>query len=189
MAYPQTGISTSQTTETMKMQLRVYLGACIYEPENILLLPDVQFEGAVAGHGANFCKERYFDPQYDDLIIAFKDKKSDLQDIFSDKHFKATAGQVYYKEYFDLEQRGDLEGEDEPTGKRGQGFNSEDGVPLSLYQGTVMKQNNRSEWVCHTENTGHLGCLDHPEASDRLDGIQKYSRVPCPTGPKGLGFY
>lgn len=40
-AYPSTGISTSQTTESMKMQLRVYLGSVLYDPTKILILPDV----------------------------------------------------------------------------------------------------------------------------------------------------
>ena len=40
-AYPSTGISTSQTTESMKMQLRVYLGSVLYDPSKILILPDV----------------------------------------------------------------------------------------------------------------------------------------------------
>lgn len=34
MAYPQTGVSTSQTLETMRMQLRVYLGAAVYNPDH-----------------------------------------------------------------------------------------------------------------------------------------------------------
>ena len=47
MAYPQTGVSTNQSTETMKMQLRMYLGCAIYEPENLLICPDVQFEVSI----------------------------------------------------------------------------------------------------------------------------------------------
>lgn len=47
-AYPSTGISTSQTTESMKMQLRVYLGSILYDPTKILILPDV-FVHAVLG--------------------------------------------------------------------------------------------------------------------------------------------
>jgi hypothetical protein len=47
-AYPSTGISTSQTTEQLKMQLRVYMGAVLYDPTRVLVLPDVDIEGIVA---------------------------------------------------------------------------------------------------------------------------------------------
>lgn len=180
MAYPATGISTSQTTETMKMQLRVYMGAVIYEPENLLILPNVQFEGCVAGHGSKICESQFFDPQAEDLIIAFKTKGTDLHDIFEDEIFRETAGEVFYKEYLDMRDAGDLYGKDEPMGQSGRGFNTEDGVPLSLYQGTTMIQNASQQWVLATENVGHLGCLDSPACSDRLDGIQKFTPNPNP---------
>lgn len=47
MAFPMSAVSTSSTTETMRMQLRVYLGACLYDPEKVLIIPDIQFEGVV----------------------------------------------------------------------------------------------------------------------------------------------
>ena len=40
MAFPHTGVSTNQATEAMKVQLRCYLGAAIYKPNNVLVLPD-----------------------------------------------------------------------------------------------------------------------------------------------------
>lgn len=48
-AYPMTGISTNIAAESMLMKLRVYLGAALYQPEDILIIPDVAFEGIVAG--------------------------------------------------------------------------------------------------------------------------------------------
>jgi len=44
-AYPSTGISTSQTTESLKMQLRVYMGSALYDPTRVLVIPDVNIEG------------------------------------------------------------------------------------------------------------------------------------------------
>lgn len=44
---PHTGISTSQTDETMKMQLRVYLGAVLKRPESVIILPHVVCDGLV----------------------------------------------------------------------------------------------------------------------------------------------
>jgi len=50
-AYPSTGVSTSQTTESLKIQMRVYLGAGIYSPDRIIILPHVHFNRALGGHG------------------------------------------------------------------------------------------------------------------------------------------
>ena len=48
MAFPMSAVSTSTTTETMRMQLRCYLGACLYDPEKVVIVPDVQFECVVS---------------------------------------------------------------------------------------------------------------------------------------------
>lgn len=48
---PHTGISTSQTDETMKMQLRVYLGAVLKRPESVVVLPHVTCDGLVSQTG------------------------------------------------------------------------------------------------------------------------------------------
>ena len=48
MAFPMSAVSTSTTTETMRMQLRCYLGACLYDPEKVVIIPDVQFECVVS---------------------------------------------------------------------------------------------------------------------------------------------
>lgn len=45
VGYPFTGVSTSQAEERMRIQLRCYLGAVLYQPENVLILPNVFVEG------------------------------------------------------------------------------------------------------------------------------------------------
>ena len=45
VGYPMTGVSTSQATETLRIQLRTYMGCAITNPENIFVLPNVSFEG------------------------------------------------------------------------------------------------------------------------------------------------
>lgn len=45
---PHTGISTSQTDETMKMQLRVYLGAVLKRPESAIILPHIMCDQLVS---------------------------------------------------------------------------------------------------------------------------------------------
>lgn len=51
MAYPSTSIGDAATVEAMKMQLRVYLGAAVYDSNKILILPDVHCEGIVKVFG------------------------------------------------------------------------------------------------------------------------------------------
>ena len=47
VGYPMTGVSTSQATETLRLQLRTYMGA-ITNPESVFVLPNVSFEGLAA---------------------------------------------------------------------------------------------------------------------------------------------
>lgn len=46
-AYSSCGVSTNPTTELGRLQLRAWLGAVVYKPENILIIPDVAFESVV----------------------------------------------------------------------------------------------------------------------------------------------
>jgi hypothetical protein len=54
VGYPSTGCSTSHSQEQMMIHMRCYLGAAIYQPENIIILRDVFIEGvlecSIGGH-------------------------------------------------------------------------------------------------------------------------------------------
>ena len=183
MAYPQTGVSTSQTTESMKMQLRVYLGAVLYQPENYIVLPDVAFSGAVGGHGANVCTTKDYNPEEHDLILAFKTKGYSKGSLLDDPVFRATAGEIFYQDYIQ-DSKGnstfgtDMSKTDEPTSMGSDG----EGVPLVFHQGRTECYNDKSNtWSTATRNLGHLGQLDDPELSDRIEGMQKY-QVVAPEG-------
>lgn len=45
VGYPFTSVSTNQRTESMSVQLRVYLGAILKQPENVIVINDCCFEG------------------------------------------------------------------------------------------------------------------------------------------------
>ena len=47
-AYSSCSVSTNPSTELGKLGLRVYLGAAIYKPENIFILPNIAFESVVS---------------------------------------------------------------------------------------------------------------------------------------------
>ena len=167
MAYPQTGVSTSQTLETMRMQLRVYLGAAVYDPRHYIIIPDVAFNGIVSGADCkvfNGYKNGAINPDEHGLFVAFKTKSVDEIDVMDDVVFKATAGK-HYQEYIDLKTKGVSDGQDEP----------EANVPLKIYQGMTMIKSSSGEWVEQSRNLGHLGDLDSPEASDILEGMQRYN--------------
>lgn len=44
IGYPFTGVSTSHSEERMRIQLRVYLGSVLYNPENVLIMPNAFVE-------------------------------------------------------------------------------------------------------------------------------------------------
>lgn len=45
IGYPFTGVSTSHAEERMRIQLRCYLGACLYQPDAVMILPNVFING------------------------------------------------------------------------------------------------------------------------------------------------
>lgn len=45
VGFPFTSVSTSQADERMRIQLRCYLGAALYQPDNVIVLHDVYIEG------------------------------------------------------------------------------------------------------------------------------------------------
>jgi hypothetical protein len=47
IGYPSTALSTNASTESGRMQLRCYLGSVLYRPEDVLIMPDVSFDGLV----------------------------------------------------------------------------------------------------------------------------------------------
>jgi hypothetical protein len=51
IGFPMTGVSTSQATETVRVQLRTRMGAGVLDPESIFVLPNVTFEGIIKDSG------------------------------------------------------------------------------------------------------------------------------------------
>lgn len=169
MAYASTGITTDQTAETWRLQLRVYMEAAIYQPEKFVILPDVAFSGAIHGHGSVVCTGPDFNPDTHDLILAVKAKNFDDCCLLKDYFFRNTAGIRYYPTYAArfIAGNGAEEASDDLGGD----------APLSFYQGRTDECFN-GKWEKATDNFGHLSTLDSPVMSDRVDGMQKYQTVP-----------
>ena len=62
IGYPFTGVSTSHAEERMRIQLRCYLGACLYQPDAVMILPNVFINGItkVEYHGLPSAKLGHF---------------------------------------------------------------------------------------------------------------------------------
>jgi len=139
-AYPSTGISTSQTTESMKMQLRVYLGAVLYDPAKVLILPDVFVEGItkVDSIGTQ-------DTAPEELI-------SNDCPVYSKRLLEKSETKLdsCRNKGFQFETNGEIEVD-------------------TLYSGRVQKLE-AGKWVDICENRGHLGKMDDPDIMNQLGG-------------------
>lgn len=47
IGYPFTSVSTSQADERMRVQLRCYLGSVLYQPDNVIIMPNCHIDGVI----------------------------------------------------------------------------------------------------------------------------------------------
>lgn len=47
IGYPFTSVSTSQADERMRVQLRCYLGSVLYQPDNVIIMPNCHVDGII----------------------------------------------------------------------------------------------------------------------------------------------
>ena len=186
VGYPFTSVSTS-STEIVKIQLRVYLGAVMKRPENVILLRNIFFEGLREGSGTKLFENGYGGvgdnepgaPAGDLTVIGFP------------KTYLKAHSKIDYADFTD-EAIGRLAAEEKPAyfvtqaqlislgmvaadGLLDASFLSE-GVPTVVYQGACEhRPNSTGSWVPQQKNNGHLGILDDPALADRLFGTFAYS--------------
>ena len=189
MAYPSTGISTTQTTESMRMQLRVYLGALIRKEENLLILNDIQFDGIVKGHGCNLApslaefREYRGDPHrhsgrsqggdHHDLVICAKLKTTPWDRIWHDPVFCGMNTRGPFEHVFrermmfhqNTKTHTSPEWPEHEKNHKDTGALSGD-IPAIFRSGTVT--DHRGDEV--QTNRGHLGVLDNPDLCDVIYG-------------------
>ena len=165
MAYPQTNISTNQSIEVMKMQLRVYLGAAVYDPDRYIIMDNVAFNGIVCGHGCRVYKDAdgVFDHDKHDLIVGICKIDTNLADWRSDEYFKESVLKRIDPSAEPLDANVPLDFHKIP-----------DACCSSLFPGRVQVPGHGSSYKDLHVNGGHLGSLDDPLCVDRLEGIQKY---------------
>lgn len=129
-------------------------GAAIYQPENLLKLPNVSFEGLLSGH------------KIDDVVgppkspTPFSSGVSKISDFYD----SAALGQYFTTQKIDVD-------DDE----------LDRWLTEKVYSGAVYRRktdadkNGSAMWELYNKNTGHLGVLDHPDQVDRLHGMHKFT--------------
>lgn len=184
-AYPSTGVSTSQTQEMMRVQLRVYLGAMLAQPENVTILNDIKFSGIIGGAGTKR-KDNVgeytpwgSDGSGDDIVILEKNKETEWADLFKMKaegpDDAEAVDEVFYKSSKDIfkaewaEAKRIFLGQEESAGSTPQHH-----FPILPYRGATFTKDGK----CKTSNNGHLGWLDHPDHTAILEGMQVYCAKP-----------
>lgn len=174
-AYPSTGISTSQTTESMKMQLRVYLGSVLYDPNKILILPDVHLDGVTQFWDFAVADKPEAestggdDKKYPGKDTAHVTTKADLYKDDTPLRFNRGESKITYAA-------------DAPQSKfRYVNVNTNElpiqNVPMLFYQGRVQNKSDetQSKWVDACLNRGHFGALDDPDVM-AMHGGYAYNR-------------
>ena len=168
MAYPQTSVNTIATSpEMMKMQLRVYLGAYLKNPSNVMVIPDCHFEG-ITGGGAVFDKGNFWhffqgnneEVQTNSRSLDFTTFKTDM----TNSQLASDLGSIVN----DKNPARSNVGRKETTYSPDRLLSDPKTKPLVLYQAAVF-----GDAVGHMllePNEGHLGSLDCPEGMHKLFG-------------------
>ena len=183
--YPSTGVSTSQTQEMLRVQLRVYLGAMLVEPENVTILNDIRFAGLIGGHGANVCltptdyKPWSADGSGHDLVLLSKKRATKWHELFKcdsdgnavDDVFFTDSQHIFSAEWAEAARiaKGD-------TASADLSAPPEEHFPILPYRGATFTA--APDYKQITCNNGHLGWLDSPNHVSVLEGMQVYHSRP-----------
>ena len=192
IGYPFSAVSTSQSTEQMVVKLRCYLGAGVYRPENVLILPNIAFEGL--DHDDACVKEENFVKvttsgingtfidgaptpfdTADKAAAGFKNLLSkpvvDMYEVTEwlttyEKAVKVDSGDTTKR---DLKGLGGLEKAIEYThDKKTFTFKQNDDIHARIYRGFSTK--GAGGTTIMTSNAGHLGEIDSLEHCNKVWG-------------------
>ena len=155
----------------MKMQLRVYLGAYLKNPHNVMVIPDCHFEAIISGGGVKSNTANFWHFFGGSSATAGPNSRSlDFTTFTTDKDNSDHCG--------DLGSIGDSDKNparntfEENYSKSGKLPHQRDTKPMILYQGAVF-----ADAVGQTllePNEGHLGVLDSPSGMNRVFGMNVF---------------
>lgn len=162
IGYPSTLVGTDVATETGRMKLRMYLGAVLYKRENVMILPDIAFNGVI-----NF----------------------GIYGIPGGNVEPAIGAALGSAVRVPLDGRGARPGPLTNINANGADTPNLSAVDVNqvisdsrpfIYQGASWRREANGKMHQVTTNNGHLGCIDSPECIDRLYGVNAYSATPTP---------
>jgi hypothetical protein len=209
IGYPFTSVSTS-SSEIVKIQLRVYLGAVMKKPENVLIMRHVFFEGLRDGSRTRIAAnvEEYADDENAgrfDLVrfsvppgYLAQHNKIDLEDFVG--HYNeddVSDFNTFKAQLLTLgvlkEEDANLHINDDYTDNEALDPDYNDGANSVLILDTDwVEDGNPTVWYQGTSmnaettdmyatNSGHMGNLDNPAVADRLFGTFVYNSMPDPS--------
>jgi hypothetical protein len=171
IGYPSTLVGTDVATETGRMKLRMYLGAVLYKRENVMILPDIAFNGVI-----NFGVYSVMNDSFEGAPEGKLSNASGAAIRFAydeDEGTRlggATGVDSLMSQVTDADTPALSEREIKQVIKDSRPF---------IYQGASWKKEGE-KFHQATTNNGHLGCIDSPECIDRLYGVNAYSATPTP---------
>lgn len=188
-AYPHIGVGIDRVTEAMTITYRIYLGAALISPENVMIVPSVIANGFVSGHGTELAASSIeytlatSNGEYEeghDLVMMAKLKRTPFTDLFNDPVFVAlnyTGGPAYdvIHQKIQAEANGGIY-TDEQTytdQENGDPSGSLRGLPVIPSIGRVVDKDRKQLW----KNTCGFGDLDNPNYCERLDGVKSASSI------------
>lgn len=181
IGYPSTLVGTDVATETGRMKLRMYLGSVLYRRENVMVLPDIAFNGvkdfhvfrlnvdagvgAGGANGAGNFEGNVAMTEANGAPVRFAYAGGNRTAATNDAVTRASEANLSSSNMNENDMRTLL---DETR-------------PL-IYQGSLYKASTEasSGFVKVSSNTGHLGCIDSPECIDKIAGVNVYSAYPTP---------
>ena len=182
MAYPQTSVNTIATApEMMKMQLRVYLGAYLKNPSNVMVIPDCHFEG-ITGGGAVDDENNFWhffqgakdkDKSGNEVGEAKARTNSRSLDFTTYKTDKANSALAKDLGSITKEEFNPARDSPETTYSPDTLLSDPKTKPLVLYQGAVFGDAVGHEML--EPNEGHLGSLDCPEGMHKVFGMNVFA--------------
>ena len=168
VGYPSTMVGTDVSTETGRMRLRMYLGSVLYRPENVMILPDVSWDGLKA--------IRKYELQLVDAKNAAVTDVSTIVNGITQIDMPANSSTPAKMKFKISGKEYTINQVDSETSLTGvfKDF-QEDIEGLTIYQAATFDNDDLKPLLV---NTGHLGCLDSPECGDKVYGTQVYTKSP-----------
>ena len=160
IGYPFTSVSTSQADERMRVQLRCYLGSVLYQPDNVLIMPNCHIDGIV--------EEEWVSGTLMDAFLTEFAAKTGENSMNTGDDFSEEAKLVLT-----------LNKEGLPTGTGASSLLEEmvdmkwQFMPASYYQKSCLgaKFDVSDGKKCIQRNNAEFGRLDHPELYMGLHGV------------------